>query len=122
MSWTVLHPSFRLCRVEPMTCTSRCALLNSHLHAGCQYLRYRIRTCVRAGNVFAAKFLDSSYSRQPIPLTSFPAWPGHSNVQPMFVDNLHCRFSFDKPQPHKSALPIYPTIGIVASTLKHYFG
>jgi hypothetical protein len=29
MSSTVLHPSFRTCQVEPMTCTSRCALPKS---------------------------------------------------------------------------------------------
>jgi len=32
---TVPHPSFRSCQVEPMTCTSRCALPNSHLRVGC---------------------------------------------------------------------------------------
>jgi hypothetical protein len=63
------------------------ALPNSHLRAGCQFLR-----CV-----FAAEFLDSPCSRQPMPLTSFPAWLGHSIVKPMFVNNLRCRFSFDEP-------------------------
>jgi len=42
MPWTVLHPSFRSCQVEPTTCTSCCALSNSHLRAGCLCLRCRI--------------------------------------------------------------------------------
>jgi hypothetical protein len=40
----------------------------------------------------------------------------------MFVNNLRCRFSFNEPKLHKSALPIYPTVGMAASTLRHYFG
>jgi hypothetical protein len=52
---------------------------------------------VQAANVFAAEFLDSPSSRLPMPLTSFPAWLGHSIVKPMFVNNLRCRFSFDEP-------------------------
>jgi hypothetical protein len=80
-----------------MTCTSRCALPNSHLRAACQFLRCRIHICVRVANVFAAEFLDSPCSRQPMPLTSFPAWLGHSIVKPMFINNLRCRFSFNKP-------------------------
>jgi len=66
--------------------------------------RCRIRICVQAANVFAAEFLDSSCSRQPMPLTSFPAWLGHSIVKlmqsalPIFLwrtysrINLRCRF------------------------------
>jgi hypothetical protein len=67
------------------------------LRAGCQFLRCQIHICVQAANVFATEFLDSPCSRQPLPLTSFPAWLGHSIVKPMFVNNLRCRFSFDKP-------------------------
>jgi len=59
--------------------------------------RCRIRICVQAANVFAAEFLDRPRSRQPMPLTSFPAWLGHSIVKPMFVNNLRCWFSFDEP-------------------------
>jgi len=94
MPWTVLRPSFRSCQVEPLTCTSCCALPNSHLLAGCQFLRCRIHICVQT---FAAEFLDSPRSRQPMPLTSFPVWLEHSIVKPMFVNNLRCRFSFDEP-------------------------
>jgi hypothetical protein len=97
MPWTILLPSFRSCQVEPTTCTRRCALPNSHLRAGCQCLCCRIRICVQAANVCAAEFCDSPSSRQPIPLTSFAAWLVHSIVQPMFVNNLRCRFSFDEP-------------------------
>ena len=122
MPWTVLRPSFRSCQVDPMTCTSRCALLNSHLHAGCQFLRCRIRICVQAVNVFAAEFLDNPCSHQPMPLTSFPAWLGHSIVKPMFVNNLRCRFPLTNLQLHKSALPIYPTVGMAVSILRHCFG
>jgi hypothetical protein len=70
---------------------------NSHLRAGCQFLRCRIRICVQAANVCAAEFRNSPSSRQPIPLTHFAAWLGHSIVQPMFVNNMRCRFSFDEP-------------------------
>jgi len=122
MPWTILRSSFRSCQVELMACTSRCALPNSHLRADCQCLRCRICICVQAANVFAAEFRDSPCSRQPIPLTSFPAWPVNSIVQPMFVNNLRCRFSFNEPKLHKSALPIYPTVGMAANTLRHYFG
>ena len=96
MSWIVLRPSFRSYQVEPMTCTSRCVLPNSHLCAGCQCLRCRIHICVQDANVCAAEFRDSPSSRQPIPLTSFAAWPGQSIFQPMFVNNLRCQFSFDE--------------------------
>ena len=67
--------------------------------------RCRIRICVQAATVFAAEFLDSPCSRQPKPLTSFPAWLGHSIVKP-----------------HKSALPIFFTVGMAASTLRPCFG
>jgi hypothetical protein len=60
-------------------------------------VRCRIRICVQAVNVFVAEFLDSPSSRQPMPLTSFPAWLGHSIINPMFVNNLRCQFSFDEP-------------------------
>jgi hypothetical protein len=104
MPWTILRPSFRSCQVEPLTCTSCCALPSPHLRAGCQCAaefayaccqspRCRIRICVQAAPVYAAEFCDSPNSRQPIPLTSFPAWLGQSLVQPMFVNNLRCRFS-----------------------------
>jgi hypothetical protein len=59
--------------------------------------RCRIRICVQAINVFAVEFLDNPYSRQPMPLTSFPAWLGHSIVKPIFINNLCCRFFFDEP-------------------------
>ncbi|PNT26136.2 hypothetical protein POPTR_008G224328v4 [Populus trichocarpa] len=39
--------------------------------------------------------------RQRVPWTNFPAWPGQSIVQPMFVD--------------KSALPIFPHVGMAAA-------
>ena len=54
--------------------------------------RCRIRICVQVANVFAVEFLDGPCSRQPMPLTSFPAWLGHSIVKPMFINNLLCRF------------------------------
>jgi hypothetical protein len=60
------------------------ALPNSHLRAGCQCLCCRIPRQPQ---------FSSAYS----PLTSFAAWLGHSIVQPMFVNNLRCRFSFDEP-------------------------
>jgi hypothetical protein len=52
---------------------------------------------MQAANVFAAESLDSPSSRLPMPLTSFPAWLGHSIVKPMFANNLRCRFFFDEP-------------------------
>jgi len=105
MPWTVLHPSFRSCQVKPLTCTSCYTLPNSHLRAGCQFLRYRICLCVQATNVFATEFLDSPSSRLPIFLTSFPAWLGYSIVKPIFVNNLCYWFFFDK----LTAAQIYTT-------------
>jgi hypothetical protein len=64
------------------------ALPNLYLCAGCQCLRNRIPR--------QPQFPVLS-SRQPIPLTSLVAWLGHFIVQPMFVNNLRCRFSFDEP-------------------------
>ena len=126
MPWTILRPSFRSCQVEPLTCTSCCALPSPHLRAGCQCAaefayaccqspRCRIRICVQAAPVYAAEFCDSPNSRQSILLTRL----GQSLVQPMFVSNLRCRFSL---QPHKSALTISPTDGMAASTLRPCFG
>jgi hypothetical protein len=77
---------------------------------------------VQDANVCTAEFRDSPNSRQPIPLTSFAAWLGHSIVQPMFVNNLCCRFSFDEPKAAKSALPIYVPVGMAASIPRHCFG
>jgi len=111
MPWAVLCPSFRSCQVEPLTCTNYYALPNSHLRAGCQFLRCRIRICMQASNVFATKFLDSPSSRQPIPLMSFPVWLGYSIVKPMFVINLRCWFSFDEPTATQ----------ICAADLSHYW-
>jgi hypothetical protein len=59
---------------------------------------------------------------EPIPLTSFPAWPGHSIVQPFFSTICAADFPLTNLQLHKSALPIYPTIGMATSTLRHCFG
>jgi len=125
MPWTVLCPSFRSCQVEPPTHTSRCTLPNSHLRASCQCLRCWIRIYVQDANVCAVEFRDSPSSRQPILLTSFPAWPGQSIVQPMFVNNLRCRFSFDKPtavQICVANLSHCWQLGMAASTLRHCFG
>jgi len=122
MPWTVPRPSFTSCQVKPLTCTSCRALPNSHLRAGCQYLRCRIRLCVQAANVFAAEFLDSPSSRQPIPLTSFPAWPGQSIVKPMFVNNLRCRFFFNEPTAAQICAANFSPVGMAASTLKACFG
>ena len=58
MPWTVLRPSFRSCEVEPLTCTNCCALLNSHLRAGCQYLRCRISRQPK----FSSAYLPNEFS------------------------------------------------------------
>jgi len=58
-----------------MACTSRYALPKSHLRVGCHCPRQPL--------------FSSAY-----PLMNFPAWPGQSSVQPMFVK--------------KSALSIFP--------------
>jgi hypothetical protein len=94
MFWTVICPSFTSCQVKPLTCTSCCALLNSHLRAGCQCLRCRI-------------------PRQPQFSSAYPpnefscvAWTVHhqANVR------------------QQSALPISTTVGMAASILRPWFG
>jgi hypothetical protein len=77
---------------------------------------------VQAANVFAAEFLDGPSSRQPIPLTSFPAWPRQSIIKPMFVNNLRCRFSFDEPTAVQICAANFSPVGMAASTLKASFG
>jgi hypothetical protein len=101
-TWQPLLPALAASSVESLTCLGQSFVQVSDRAKSSQRLaqaaaRCRIRICVQAANVFAAEFLDSPSSRQPIPLTSFPAWPGQSIVQPMFVNNLRCRFSFDEP-------------------------
>jgi hypothetical protein len=44
--------------------------------------------------------------RQRIPLMNFPAWPGQSGVQPMFVEQYALLIFPDEP-----VLPIFPTGG-----------
>jgi len=122
MPSTVLRPSFGSCQVELMTCTSRCALLNSHLRAACQFMRCRIRICMRAVNVCTAEFLDSPYSRQPIPWRFFLSGLDIPASSPCLSTICVADFSLMKLQMHKSALPISTTVGMDASTLRHYFG
>jgi len=123
MPWTVLRPSFRSCQVEPTTCTSRCALSNSHLRAGCQCLHCRIRICVQDVNVYAAEFRDSPSSHQPIPpwrvLLSGLDIPSSS---PCSSTIYAADFPLTNLQLHKSALPIYAPVGMAASTPRHCFG
>jgi len=109
MPWTVLRPSFKSCQVEPMTCTSRCALPNSHMYAGCQFMRCRI-------------------PRQPLFSSAYTHWrvflPGLDIPASSPCSSTICAadFSLTNLQPHKSALSIYPTVVITASTLRHCFG
>jgi hypothetical protein len=94
MPWTILHPSFRSCQVEPTTCTSHCTLLNSHLRARCQCLHCRI-----------------------------PLQPQFSSAYPL--DEFSCLvWTFHRPAHvrQQSALPIYPPVGMAASTPRHCFG
>ena len=93
MPWTVLRPSFRSCQVEPMTCTSRCALPNSHLRAGCQCLRCRIPQqapflLAYAPDEFSClawTFHRQAHVRQQSALPIF-LWRTYSRI------NLRCRF------------------------------
>jgi len=107
--WTVLRPSFKSCQVEPMTCTSRCALPNSHLYAGCQFMPCRI-------------------PQQPLFSSAYTPWrvflPGLDIPASSPCSSTICAadFSLTNLQPHKSALSIYLTVGIIASTLRHCFG
>jgi hypothetical protein len=101
-TWQPLLPALAASSVESLTCLGQSFIQVSDRAKSSQRLaqaaaRCQIRICVQAAYVFAAEFLNSPSSRQPIPLTSFPAWPGQSIVQPMFVNNLRCRFSFDEP-------------------------
>jgi len=126
-TWQPHLPALALSDVESLVCLGQSFVqvldrAKSRPWLAQAIARCRIRICVQAANVFAAEFLDSPSSRQPMPLTSFPAWLGHSIVKPMFVNNLHCDFPLMNLQPHKSALPIYPTVGMAANTLRHCFG
>jgi hypothetical protein len=132
MPWTVLRPSFRSCQVEPLTCTICCALPNSHLRAGCQFLRCRIRICVQAANSCAAEF--ASACRLPLPtlpnsaiapiLVNLSSWRGLDSPSSSPCSSTICAtdFPLTNLQPHKSALPISPTDGMAASTLRPCFG
>jgi len=70
----------------------------------------------------AAKFHDNPNSHQPIPLTSFLAWPGQSIIQSCSSTICAVNFSLTNLQLHKSALPIYPPVGMAANTPRHCFG
>jgi len=94
------------------------ALPNSHMRAGCQFLRCRIHICVQAAPAYAAEFCDSPNSRQPIPLTRL----GQSLSSPCSSTICATDFPLTNLQPHKSALPISPTDGMAASTLRPCFG
>jgi len=93
MSWTVLRPSFRSCQIEPLTCTSCCALSNSHLRAGCQFLRCRIPRQPLFSSTYAPDefsclawtFHRQAHVRQQSALPIFLWWT-YSRI------NLRCRF------------------------------
>jgi hypothetical protein len=93
MPWTVLRPSFRSCQVEPLTCTSCCALPNSHLRAGCQCLRCRIPRQPLFSSAYAPDefsclawtFHRQAHVRQQSTLPIF-LWQTYSRI------NLRCRF------------------------------
>jgi len=91
MPWTVLRPSFRSCQVEPLTCTSCCALPNSHLRAGCQYLRCRIPRQPHFSSAYTPDefscmaFHHQAHVCQQSALPIF-LWRTYSRI------NLHCRF------------------------------
>jgi hypothetical protein len=70
----------------------------------------------------AAKFHDNPNSHQPIPLTSFLAWPEQSIIQSCSSTICAVNFSLTNLQLHKSALPIYPPVGMAANTPRHCFG
>jgi len=107
MPWTVLRPSFRSWQVEPMTCTSCCALLNLYLCAGCQYLRYQ-------------------YPWQPLfslayPLMNFPTWPRESSIQPMFVKQSALLIFPNEPIDEKICVANFFHCWDECQHQKHYF-
>jgi hypothetical protein len=93
MPWTVLRPSFRSCQVETMTCTSHCALSNSHLRAGCQCLRCWIPWQPQFSSAYAPDefscltwtFHCQTHVRQQFALSIFLWWT-YNRI------NLRCRF------------------------------
>ncbi|TFH89107.1 hypothetical protein ELS82_24050 [Vibrio ouci] len=48
-------------------------------------------------------------------MTNFPAWPGQSIFQPMFIEKSALPISPTNLQLHKSALPISPPVGMAAA-------
>jgi hypothetical protein len=98
-TWQPLLPALIASSIESLIClgqsfaqVSDCAKSNQQLAQA--IARCRIRICVQAANVCATEFCDSPSFCQPIPLMIFAAWPRQSIVQPMFINNLHCQFSF----------------------------
>jgi len=94
MSWTVLRPSFRSCQVKPLTCTSCCALLNSHLRVGYQFLRCRIPR----QPLFSPAYTPNEFSCL--------AWTFHRQANVL----------------QQSALPISSTVGMAANTFRPCLG
>jgi len=90
MPWTVLRPSFRSCQVEPLTCTSCCALPNLHLRAGlrCWIPRQPLFSSAYAPDEFSCSvwtFHRQAHVRQQSALLIF-LWRTYSRI------NLCCRF------------------------------
>jgi hypothetical protein len=127
MPWTVFRPNFKSCQVEPMTYTSYCTLPNSYMRAGC-HMSALSNSHMRASCLMSAlPNLHLRAATTPV-LVILSLWwiflygldsPASS---PCLSNNLHCWFSLTNLQLHKYALPIYPTVGMTVSTLRHCFG
>jgi hypothetical protein len=90
MPWTIIRPSFRSCQVEPLTCTSCCALPNLHLRAGlrCWIPRQPLFSSAYAPDEFSCSawtFHRQAHVRQQSALSIF-LWRTYSRI------NLRCRF------------------------------
>ena len=88
-----LSKFYIVCQVEPTTCTSCCALPNSHLRAGCQCLRCRIPRQSQFSSAYAPDefsclawtFHRQANVRQQSALPIF-LWRTYNRI------NLRCRF------------------------------
>jgi len=110
MLWTVLRPSFRSCQVEPLTCTSW-LLRAAEFASAC-----RLSMSSLLNSSTALVLVSLCPWRVFLPSLDIPSsTPCSSTI--CAVD-----FPLTNLQPHKSALPIYPTVGMTTSTLRHCFG
>lgn len=94
------------------------ALPNSHLRADSQCLRCRIPRQPQ----FSSAYAPDEFSRLDIPSSSLCSGLDIPSSSPCSSTISAADFPLTNLQPHKSALPIYPIVGMAASALRPHFG